>query len=80
MLAVRKEILAREKRRYVPIIPLVLSPGGGGGGVSVDSTWRLSDYYIFYLFHKERLKPLNPGKKRSIPLEFPNFRAEVTLT
>ena len=79
MLAVGKEILAREKRRYLPIIPLVvLSPGGVG--FQLTSTWRLSDYYIFYLFDRERLKPLNPGKRRSIPLEFPNFQAGVTLT
>ena len=40
MLAVRKEILTREKCRYVPITPLVVpSPGGG---VSVD--WYMATF------------------------------------
>ena len=70
------------RTREAPISPY--HPPGcsqpGGVGFQLTITWRLSDYYIFYLFDRERLKPLNPGKRRSIPLDFPNFRAEVTLT
>ena len=45
MLAVRKEILTREKCRYVPITPLVVpSPGGG---VSVD--WYMATFWLLHI-------------------------------